>query len=348
MNIVFVHLNTTLPRYLRSNIEAHVERFPNHRITVIHNSEVKIPKIRGLDSYLYRPGENWERLESLYLHEKKFRGNFWLTSTTRLCALEEYLSYSGEDLVHLESDVVISNDFPFARLGEIEEDIAFPIISEPRGVASVMYLREIAILQKLNKFVILEAEKDAKTTEMLILRKFYDLYPEEVRVLPIGPKERSSYRQLPDNLWTEMQKSHELLGGCFDGVDIGQFYFGTDPRNRRGKILLREDLVQGYANIRDWTLSFSSDRNFPEIAVSSSRVTCKLYSLHLPSKKNALFSSRHQANLFRIAIEESRRPSTTVFSFGTFVSAVVIAISSRVSRLREKTRIKLSDLFGKC
>ena len=90
MNIVFVHLNTALPKYLILNIKAHIAKFPDHKITLIHNKEVKVPKIEKLETYLYSPDEEWNLLEQLYTHSKDFRGNFWLTSTARFFALQSY------------------------------------------------------------------------------------------------------------------------------------------------------------------------------------------------------------------------------------------------------------------
>jgi hypothetical protein len=274
------------------------------------------------------------------MHEKSFRGNFWLTSTARLFALEDFLVYSGEEVLHLESDVVISNDFPFGSFKTIKEGMAFPIISKPRGVASVLYLRESSTLHLLNQFVITEAEQDAKTTEMLILRKFYDLNREKIRVLPIGPESVNCYRQLPIYLWDEMKKSFDIFGGCFDGVDIGQYFFGTDPRNRRGRILIRRDLVQGYADISEWILTFSSDRKFPEIRTNYSDKTTRLYSLHLPSKRNTLFIPRYQTSIFRTACEKSKCRSENRYSAYTFVSSIIKSVPNRIARA--KKRIKLN------
>ena len=244
MNLVFVHLNTALPKYLILNIKAHIAKFPDHKITLIHNKEVKVPKIEKLETYLYSPDEEWNLLEQLYSHSKDFRGNFWLTSTARFFALQSYAGIFDKELLHLESDVVLARDFPFEKFSSIREGIAYPLISQERGVASVLYLRNKFYADILTSIVIPEARRDSKTTEMLMLRKLYNSNLQHIRVLPIGPRDQSAYAGISSELWQQLQLSFDTFEGCFDGVDIGQFFFGTDPRNRRGRVLLRERVLR--------------------------------------------------------------------------------------------------------
>lgn len=332
MNIVFVHLNTTLPKYLILNIKAHIAKFPDHKITLIHNEEVKVPKIEELETYLYYPDEEWNLLEQLYTHSKDFRGNFWLTSTARFFALQSYAGVFDEELLHLESDVVLARDFPFEKFSSISEGIAYPLISQERGVASVLYLRNKFHADILTSIVIPEARRDSKTTEMLMLRKLYNSNPQQIRVLPIGPRDESAYAGISSELWQQSQQSFDTFEGCFDGVDIGQFFFGTDPRNRRGRVLLRQDIVNGYAKIADWALSFSQLRNFPKVSRRSGTGEVNIFALHLPSKKKSLFNARSQERFIKKACKDSTKESRNTFYLGTFTQSLFKAIPRRFTK----------------
>ena len=333
MNIVFVHLNTALPKYLILNIKAHIAKFPDHKITLIHNKEVKVPKIEKLETYLYSPDEEWNLLEQLYTHSKDFRGNFWLTSTARFFALQSYAGIFDKELLHLESDVVLARDFPFEKFSSIREGIAYPLISQARGVASVLYLRNKFYADILTSIVIPEARRDSKTTEMLMLRKLYNSNPQQIRVLPIGPRDQSAYTEIPSELWQQLQQSFDTFEGCFDGVDIGQFFFGTDPRNRRGRVLLRQDIVKGYANISEWVLSFSQLRNFPKVSRTSGTGEVSIFALHLPSKKQSLFNARRQEKFIKKACKDSTKGSRNTFYLGTFTQSLFKAIPRRFAKM---------------
>ena len=332
MDIVFVHLNTKVPKYLHSNLESHIKRFPDHRVTLILNKEVPSPRIKNLHIYQYKPKENWKMLESLYQHEKEFRGNFWLTSTARLFALDEYQESERCEILHLESDVIISKDFPFRRFSSLSLEMAYPVISDPRGVASIFYLRSRSLARKLSAHIIQEAQKDRKTTEMLILRSFFDQNSNSIQLLPIGPRIKNAYRGLPEYLWKKMSDSHTWFGGSFDGVDIGQYFFGTDPRNRRGKTLFRSDIVNGYANIEDWSLEYSEERQFVNVSTNIENDYTKLYSLHLPSKRKNLFSfNKQEKQIIHFVSKSNSKPTEKIYWSTVFESAA----KSLVRRLRK-------------
>ena len=136
MNIVFVHLNTKVPRYLINNIKSTIEMFPEHQVHLIHNEVVSLPKIKLLKSYLYTKDAKWRNLEAILNHPKSFRGNFWFTSLARFLAISQFAKEFPGEIVHLESDVVISRDFPFEKFTNQRKGIAFPITSSKRGIAS--------------------------------------------------------------------------------------------------------------------------------------------------------------------------------------------------------------------
>jgi|GEM_PF-2427847 len=298
MRIVFIHLNSQLPKYLEENIRYCKEVFSKNEIVLIHNQSHIKANLLGVNVFQYSPDSRWQQLESLYSHDKEFRNNFWLTSTARFFALEEFMAGHAGALLHVESDVLLSADFPFGKLEKIPCDLAFPIISNIRGVASTLFVRNIEAARLLTSNILDEVRKDPLTTEMIMLKKLYDANRNSIMPLPIGPNVTSAFSREATDLFSSWTNIYGLLGGIVDGVDIGQYFFGTDPRNRRGKVLIRTNLVNGFAKIEDWKLTFNEDRLFVDVGVEGREETYKVFSLHLPVKSRRLFDHSKQSVLF--------------------------------------------------
>ena len=325
MQIVFVHLNTKLPRYLKNNIERHVATFPRLQVVLIHNDKRAPALSKNVKLYKYVPDVKWFKLEKSLKHAKDFRGNFWLTSCARLFALQQYMDFTHTELVHVESDVVLAKDFPFEKFSEMQEPIGFPIISDLRGAGSVIYVRNREAGNLLISNVLSQAQLDSMTTEMLILRKLYEANKEFIRVLPIGPSLLTCYGSSVDNELPGLLHGQSYFGGCFDGVDIGQYFFGTDPRNRRGKYLIRKNIVNGYFLVENTEIRFNSSREFFDISVGEKVPSTHLYSIHLAVKKPFLFKSKNQSTNFQNWLKKESvqgiRFSLSIFLFSGFQAA---------------------------
>lgn len=316
VKIVFIHLNTPIPEYLVRNIQSHLERFPLHEITLISNSTSNFPRLTNLKTHLVRPDHQWSELDSLYLHPKDFRGNFWLTSSARLFALDAFISEVNQECIHVESDVVLAKDFPFERLTNLDNGLAFPIMSNERGVGSVIYIRNQNSSKLLISTLISEARKNGAATEMIALKSVFDSNPNSVELLPIGPAIHTAYRNASSEMINVLTDASECLGGIIDGVEIGQYFFGTDPRNRRGRSLRRQDIANGFLRVGDCTLIFDDNRGFPNLIVSgdAGRKQYPVFALHLPSKEVGLFTlSRQRKLMIKRCLESAKRAESTLY-----------------------------------
>lgn len=171
MEIVFIHLNTRLPRYLCWNLKAHIEKFPQHKVTLIHSAGQRMPSIDGLTMVPAMEDARWQELDSLYTHPKNLGLIFWLTSSARLFARKLHHIYSTRTYsCRVRRDTFTR--FPFSRFSGLEKGLAFPLISDSRGVASVVYLRDTKAANLLTSTLISEARKrsnhrDAFTKESI-------------------------------------------------------------------------------------------------------------------------------------------------------------------------------------
>jgi hypothetical protein len=335
MEIVFVHLNTRVPRYLYWNIRTHIERFPEHRVTLIHSKHIKAPSITGLNTTPADEDHRWRKLDQLYNHPKYFRANFWLTSSVRLVALENYLKKFRNEIIHLESDVVLSSDFPFDKFSDLKESLAFPLISNNRGVASVVYIRNIEAAGILTSTLIEEASIDGQTTEMLSIRKVYERFQAKVHAISIGSTP-SFFRNIEAKIMESFMESFHHFKGIFDGAEIGQFFFGTDPRNRRGRKLLRNDLINGYIDVTSLALEFNAKRKFVNVISKKESISINLFAIHIPSKETKYFRSKSQCKALKKACKESNRGSKIQVVKKTIIMSIFQSAARRLSQFRGK------------
>ena len=330
LKIVFVHFGKRAPKHLTLNIKRCKKLFPNIPIIFIANRECKLPNIKGIEISLYSPSSEWYQLDQNLSHPKEFRENFWLTSLARFLALENYMAKNPGEILHVESDVILAPDFPFNKFSTMAKSIAFPVISRSQGIASTLYIRDHAAAKKLVTLTLDMSTKDSQTTDMLILRKFYDLYSESMLTMPIGPGERSAYQEsAEEQLLFQMKSALSVFGGCFDGLDIGYFIYGVDPRNDKGKKHLRRVLQNNYLLVSKISVAFSKERNFLNVESEKLEKSIPLYSLHIHSKNAKLFRTVNNSRKLQQGVSAYRLPETYKFIPQIFVKTASMAIARR-------------------
>jgi hypothetical protein len=329
------------------NIERCKALFPNIPIILITNREFNLKKIKGIEIYIYNQSPEWRKLDTYLSHPKDFRENFWLASLARFLALEEYLAHHPGEILHLESDVILSKDFPFDKFSKLEKPIAYPLISSSLGVASTLYIRNHETAKLLVSLSMEMASNDSKTTDMLVLRSFYNSHPEKTQLLPIGPSGGNAYSTFGEStILAEIKSAILIFDGCFDGADIGYYLFGVDPRNARGKKYLRKPLENTFLIIREITIEYSDSRDFLNIRPNRFEPSIPVYSLHIHSKNCKLFQITNLNQLFKVAVRDYLLPESIEFVPRVFLSSIIKALLRRTSKNkgREVVRIVLRGL----
>ena len=324
MPIVFVHLNGKIPKYLRLNILSSIKRFPNNQVALIVNKKFNNYRINGLTVYEYEEDDNWIILEKLLSHPKDFRDNFWLISLARFFALEQFMLEYDNEFMHVESDVLLSNDFPFNSFSKLKEKIAYPVVSKERGVASTLYIKNLEIIRCLTNFTLEEAKLDSQTSDMIILRKFYDQFKSQVAVLPFGPAFKEYYKEsIGLDLFSRIETSAAHFKGIFDGNDIGVYFLGTNPVNLRGRTILRKPIEFNFAKIENWTPTFNADRSFMDFKIQETSQVIPVYSIHATVKSNSLFSFNKQHKTIKLRVNQSQLPERTELNIPVFISQII-------------------------
>ena len=283
--IVFVHLNSPIPLYLRLNIVTTIKKFPTAKVVLIHNSDNPRKIHKNLVLFLYEAGEASESIKGSLRHPRNFRSNFWFSAIQRFDALRMYMEKFSESILHLESDVIISSDFPIEKFLVTGKKLAFPVVAKNRGVASSVFIKDFETSEKLVRAAKDSCLVNAYTTDMEILAEFYERNQDITLSLAFGPESTDTYHD--DFQIDRIALSNQIFDGIFDGNDIGVFLFGTDPRNSRGISFMRTSIPGNYAKIDTWEFIFDNRRKF--INLEFNGLVVPVYSVHATSKRLALF-----------------------------------------------------------
>ena len=185
--IVFVHLGPSPAEHLWMNVSSIKERFPGMAITVIYSDDIHMPKIQEcqVDSYEYvtRSGDN-QLLESLS-NNLDFRGGFWRYSLERLIALESWHVENSPEksFLHIESDILILNNFPFDSFGSIE-NLAWIKFNDSHDVSALLYSPNFEFTKWLACRIREEIAKNLGLTDMTVLSIIRNSSPDKVYLLP--------------------------------------------------------------------------------------------------------------------------------------------------------------------
>jgi hypothetical protein len=333
MNLVFAHFGSPIPKHLALNLKRTSILFPDHKIYLVTDLILDKFEIANIIIYTYSHSKDWWQLRNNLKHEKNFRNNFWFTSSARFIALADFASFTNEDFLHIESDVIISEDFPFTKLSNSNYDLIFPIVSESNAIASCLYVRNSDSANYLSNFTLLESKKNNLTTDMYILSELSKKNNVKFAPLPTAPAINYSHT----NLSTKFLHFSDILlkdfGGVFDGFDIGRYLFGDDPRNKRGVSILRDNDIRTYLDVRKLDLFVLPEREFPYIRQASSDSYIPLYSLHIHSKNPKLFKINKSKRIIHNYVAKSKEKSKKVFILSVFFTSAIKAIEIRIKNI---------------
>jgi hypothetical protein len=298
-----VHLNTKIPKYLKRNLVKLSKDFPEHQVVLVSNLKQKrIPNV--LFKQYSEPIQSIE-INANLSHPKNFRANFWHSSIARFAYLLKHQTETGIPFLHVESDVILAKDFPIELVGK-NSNLAYPILSKYRGVASVFFSQGAEVLSHYVNFIVTEVRKDHEITDMTALRKYYDLNPERVSVLPAGPATISAYEpEIQKDLFATIESEIKRYEGVFDGSDIGMYLFGTDPRNKLGHSILREEIATTYTRMSEMQFTYNAARDFLDVKNSGEWIP--VYNLHMTCKDTKLFSTNEMQDTFLKYLKHKNR-----------------------------------------
>jgi hypothetical protein len=235
-------------------------------------------------------------------------------------------------LLHVESDVVLSPDFPIEVFGKISTPFAFPIVSKERGIASTLFIRDQISAQFLWDFTKTCVRENPLVSDMQVLFKLRECHPEKVTELPTAPNELHLDRRFPSATKTD------VFGGYFDGHDFGVFVGGTNPWNQRAISRLHTRIPGSLLAFNSENLYFDKERDFLSIRIEKPEIQAKLYSLHVTNKNPFFFGSMTRSVTVNIWVSILRKINITFHPL-VFLIMLYRSISRRLRKLAFHLRL---------
>ena len=158
----------------------------------------------------------------------KFRSSLWILSIERYFVLLKFVKkLKINNFFHGELDNVFFNlSYLDNKLNKIGRKFFFPIDNE-KGFGSIIYINSTKVLDEFCEYALRQLEKKFYN-DMELLFMFAKKFPQHTKFLPT---EKTFFLKKKKNTL-----DYKFTKGIFDAARIGQYLFGVDPRNIKGKL----------------------------------------------------------------------------------------------------------------
>jgi hypothetical protein len=319
MNVVLVYLGATVPRYVFLNLLLIQKRFPHCQVVFLTDftKNVEAANRLGVCSILVpSPEDNWKITPESFHLDADFRSGFWYKTFARFHSLSYFAATKPlESFLHVESDVLLLHGFPFDKFKMISEPLAFPLSNAESAAASTLYVKNYSGFAEFLDFAEIEVHKNPLTTDMSVLAKYANHFPERVLILPSTLDSNLSFTEItPQKEYSRFHSNINLFEGIFDANTWGQFLTGQDERNFYGIRKLYHTILDHAVEPQKFEFFF--DKN---LCVSiDSRQAC-LYSLHIHSKNKRFFKKETTEAAVQSAVNKSSGGPKYKFNLFCFI-----------------------------
>lgn len=317
--IVLVYLNSYLPKYAIQNLQYLEHTFSDREIFVLVNGE-KFSKRRyklNRTQFVYPKGigEDITELQSITSHPQNFRNDFWNATIARFFVLEKFMAEKNlQSIIHLEADVLVAPYFSFSELEALDKCIAFPRVSANAAAASLFFVNDLELLQKMNNYFKISLQGHPNLTDMSLLSNFADAYAEFYFPLFSGINVSSAL---------DTRK-------IFDAATFGIYLTGGDPRNQRGWVEYFRDVEDHEAVPSEYVYSFNSNNI---LIAQLGDEEFEIQNLHIHSKNIKYFKESWPSSKLISQVKRSSGGSHVEFSVIAFFSLAYGFISRRFKKI---------------
>ena len=259
-------------------------------VDILRTGPVGYTKRWGAEPVGFTPTAETRALLAHMCDRAGFRRGFWLDTAMRFAAIEQ-LQAQAKDLaiVHVESDVVLNPNLDLSAFGRVGSGIQFARLGFGKAAAAVMFSKSAKDIGRLREFVFEYLEANPGSNEMAGLDEFRRCRGDLVGVLPTAPSPTSPVFRGELDLSTraDLSRLTSEFNGVFDVAGVGQYLFGTDPRNAGGWRWVRRSFDDQYVDPR--RIDFGLDSSgWP--CVIDDGVACSFLSMHIHSKDLRTFT----------------------------------------------------------
>jgi len=330
--LTVIYLGNKLPRYVLKNLEYLLSTFEKHEIYFISDSESSIKKAKkiGVKTWLApNPDEQWKEVRAQLNHPMSFRQGFWFKTLARIFVLNSFMQlHKNEQCLQIEADVFLFEDFPLSKFLTLDADIAFPMESNHMGIASLLYLKDQDSSQSLASFALNAIQLNPQITDMSLLGQIAHSKKLKFSPLPTLPKTLSESLNQPEAIELVCEDTFEDTG-VFDGITIGQYLLGVDPRNSRGKLILHRRQHSHAINPDKLSYTWDGDEH---LYLNTPNGKSQIYNLHNHAKDLRLFRKISRNKLLKSRISSSTNGEKSEYKVGTFTSVAMKSVGRRAKR----------------
>jgi hypothetical protein len=300
---VYIHLGGDLPKHLILNLKRHRDIFPDQEIVLVSSENWEDKITAGIENLVLSLDElqpSIFKAMSNY-HNFDFRNGFWKYTLQRLFALEAIHSkYPEQQLLHIESDVLIMPNFPWDRFELIDKLAWLPVNSES-DIAALLFLPNLEATLFFIDYLCEHARENPETTDMFALKSFAVNNPKKHYYLPSYHSETKSNIEQISKFNVVPTK---IFDGIFDPIAYGIWNFGVDPKNLFG--IRRRYFIDS---------SHFVDASKVRLLYTESKLMdssgTELYNLHIHSKNISLFQKNWEVNLKK-GLKETEKNSKSI------------------------------------
>ena len=331
-------MNSVLPDYAVSNLKHLKSTFPGKRICLVSDNEtnLNIAKELGVESFKVDGIQTlWPRVSELMSLPKNFRKGFWITSLIRFKAIEKYLMQNPESqIIQIEADVLLMTNFPFEKIGSLENRICYPLVSGELAAASIFVANDLDSMMDFNSEIENFFKSSSDHSDMTILAKISLLRPDLISILPTVPNFVQAPTASLEDDYSRMSANFSFFDGVFDAATWGMYFIGTDARNQRGIRRIGIDFALHSLKASGFRLKTKQEGG---MCISAKNLNeFNIFNLHIHSKGTKIFDPIKQAKV--ISAYEGLRylGITRLFSAKIFFSAAIAKLYRSVGILLDE------------
>ena len=306
MRLVLVYLGNDIPNYVWSNIKHLLSIQESHDVDLVvsaknQNEIIRDPRLRY---FRYEPSHGIDDLFSKLEIDREFRSGFWRFSLERLIALAmHHEKFPNEDMLHIESDVLLLPNFPFSQFKSLEK-ISWTRVDLIRDVATLIYIPSVSDSSQFKLDILREIDRLMSPDDMTVLRLIAEKKSNSYGLLPTIPDAKSNLVNkgpgISDQARELMSDGFLVFGGIFDAARIGIWLTGTDPRNYFGvtRRYFKELSHLETDLIRPDQVIFEIDES-GVLSVVDNGLSTQIFNLHIHSKNPDYFSTNYISQLVK-------------------------------------------------
>lgn len=311
MEIVYVHLGSSKVNYLIPAISRSLSIYPFAKHTlIVDNSNFVAPKGTEINLVLNKRSELETKFPGRNV-DQRFRMGYWNLTLERIFAVLNYqIENDLKQILHVESDVILMETFPFATL----EQCGYAHWCEygpGHDVASLLHIPDSESANQIKGKMIEVLSQNQNLTDMQLLNLIRN-EESNVRLFP----------SFPGKDCIKQTKNSEIYCDCgppnfiYDGLTYGMYLSGQDPRNNYGRYSIGDNspFESGATYINPKSFSWFFDEHGKLNAkCSCCNTAVQLQNLHVHSKNMQLFSGNWKAALERLVFIANKHERVDFF-----------------------------------